>query len=232
MTLDPQALFYALLGGILPALLWLWFWLKEDARRPEPRGMIMLSFFAGMLAVAIAFPAEKYLASIIAPGTTLLSAWAVTEEFLKLAAFALLAARSRYFDEPIDAFIYMVTVALGFAALENTLFLISPLIDGELLASVVTGNLRYIGPTLLHVAASGIIGISIGAAFYKNAAVRAASLIAGFFAASVLHLLFNFFILSESDIPVFLVYLTLWFVIVALIFLLERIKKIKRKKFL
>ena len=32
MLLDPKTLLYALLGGILPAVLWLWFWLKEDSK--------------------------------------------------------------------------------------------------------------------------------------------------------------------------------------------------------
>jgi len=60
MSLDPQIFLYALLGGILPAILWLWFWLKEDAKKPEPRGLITLSFVAGMLGVFIVFPIEKF----------------------------------------------------------------------------------------------------------------------------------------------------------------------------
>ena len=30
---------FALIGGFVPALVWLWFWLKEDKQKPEPKGV-------------------------------------------------------------------------------------------------------------------------------------------------------------------------------------------------
>ena len=57
--LSFQTILFALLGGVLPALLWLWFWLKEDKKRPEPRGLILLAFIAGMLTVPVVLPFEK-----------------------------------------------------------------------------------------------------------------------------------------------------------------------------
>src|SRR3989338_8740119 len=115
MTIDllmtPGALFLALLGGILPATFWLWFWLKEDRLHPEPRGLLIMSFLAGMLATALAFPIEKFIAGHPVGGTLmLLSLWSVVEETLKFAAIYLVALRTKYFDEPIDAVIYLVTI--------------------------------------------------------------------------------------------------------------------------
>ena len=40
--INPETLLYALSWWYPPVLLWLWFWLKEDARHPEPRGLIVL----------------------------------------------------------------------------------------------------------------------------------------------------------------------------------------------
>ena len=57
----------ALLGGITPSLLWLWFWLKEDRCAPEPKGLIALSFFAGMAIVYFVLPLQKLVASSISP---------------------------------------------------------------------------------------------------------------------------------------------------------------------
>ena len=51
---------FAISGGILPALIWLWFWLKEDLH-PEPKKAISLTFFFGMLMVPAAFVLEKAL---------------------------------------------------------------------------------------------------------------------------------------------------------------------------
>jgi len=56
--ITAENLLYALLGGFLPALLWLWFWIKEDRRRPEPRGILVMTFFAGMIAVLFALAIE------------------------------------------------------------------------------------------------------------------------------------------------------------------------------
>ncbi len=124
---DGSVLFIALLGGILPAIFWLWFWLKEDSVRPEPRGLLFLLFIAGMLSVVFVIPVEKFLHETITNQTYLLAGWAAVEEIMKFLAFFLLASRSRFLDEPIDYAIMMLTVALGFAALENTLFIINPL---------------------------------------------------------------------------------------------------------
>ena len=45
----PAYLAYAAIGGMLPALFWLWFWLQEDKLHPEPRSRIMLAFLGGMV---------------------------------------------------------------------------------------------------------------------------------------------------------------------------------------
>ncbi len=58
VTLDTILL--ALVGGVLPALLWLRFWIREDGDHPEPKAMITLSFLAGMVAVGIAYPLQKF----------------------------------------------------------------------------------------------------------------------------------------------------------------------------
>ena len=81
---NPQALLYAIIGGLLPAILWLWFWLKEeDADNPEPIGLIILSFIAGSLMVLIAIWMEKYSLNFIKENTTQIIVWASIEEILK-----------------------------------------------------------------------------------------------------------------------------------------------------
>src|SRR3989338_10983547 len=52
-----QFILYAFLGGILPALLWLLFWLKEDCQ-PEPKKRIFLTFLAGAGVIPIVFLIE------------------------------------------------------------------------------------------------------------------------------------------------------------------------------
>ena len=78
---------YAFLGGLLPSLVWLYFILQEDARCPEPRSIITLSFIVGMIAVLFAVPLEIY-AKATFTGTALLISWATIEEVLKYAMAA------------------------------------------------------------------------------------------------------------------------------------------------
>jgi RsiW-degrading membrane proteinase PrsW (M82 family) len=130
--------FFALLGGILPTVFWLWFWLKEDDLHPEPRGLLILAFLVGMLATASAYPIEKFIAAnLSANDLTLLTFWAITEETLKFLGIYIVALKSKYFDEPMDGVVYLITIALGFSALENTMFLINPLGTGDALATVL-----------------------------------------------------------------------------------------------
>jgi len=62
---DPKTLGLSFVGGILPALIWLWFWLKEDKENPEPKGLLFLTFILGMIAVIIILPLEKIASGLI-----------------------------------------------------------------------------------------------------------------------------------------------------------------------
>lgn len=217
----------AIAGGILPALAWLWFWRREDAPHPEPRRLIALSFLAGMVTVAVAIFLEKLVAPYISDQTMLFSVWSVIEEVLKYGAAALVVLWRREDDEPIDAVIYMVTVALGFAAAENTLFLLSPLAGGTLLQTVITGNLRFIGATLLHVLSSAVIGLALGLSFYKKKRIRRIYILVGVILASILHATFNFFILNTAETDLLRTFAFVWLGVVALLAALEFVKRIR-----
>ncbi len=228
----PTTLFFALLGGILPANLWLWFWLKEeDKSHPEPRSLLMLSFLAGMLATALALPIEKWIAVMVNGNGTLettpllLTLWAATEELLKFAAISFVALRTKYFHHPIDAIIFLMTVAVGFAALENAMFLISPLNAGHMFQTIVLGNYRFIGATVLHIAASGTIGIGLALTFYSERRLRYIATMLAVILAVALHTTFNFLIIKSEGVYFYYVFLCLWLFILAILLTCEKIKR-------
>src|SRR3989344_9081591 len=111
-------------GGVLPALAWMWFWMREDKQNPEPRRVIALAFLAGMITVGVVIPIQQAVAAFLASTTVIFMAWSIIEEVAKYLAARLTVLRSKENDEPIDSVIYMVAVALGFAAAENALFLL------------------------------------------------------------------------------------------------------------
>jgi protease PrsW len=228
MVLTPTSLIFALLGGILPALLWLWFWLQEDKLHPEPRGRIMLAFWGGMLAVPLVYPLEKLAMTYLGlTGFTLLI-WAAIEEGAKFLMAYIIALKSKAYDEPIDALEYLITTALGFAALENVLFIINPLIEGQAFQGLVTGNMRFIGASLLHVVASAILGYCIGREFYRPMRWKITWRIVGLAIAVGLHTVFNMFIIYENGSKTFIVFSCVWVAALGVLLLFEKIKKLTK----
>lgn len=219
---------FALLSGILPALLWLWFWLREDNLHPEPRSTLTRTFVAGISAVFIVLPLQIYITHITgknSPEQYVL--WAFTEEILKFSAAFFVAIVTDVMDEPIDALIYMITAALGFAALENTLFILNPLMEGDIVRSIITTNLRFIGATLLHVVSSASVGLCIALSYYHSTKIKFLSIIAGLILATVLHTAFNLFIIKASALETLRIFGFVWLAVVILMLLFEKVKTIK-----
>jgi len=229
-------IFFALIGGTLPPLIWLWFWLREDCH-PEPKRIIFVTFTAGVFAIPIILYVEKLIAESLdiasiealssTSGIIALAALAFVEEVGKYTAAYVVAFRNKNYDEPVDAMVYLISAALGFAALENALFLVQQISgDVEITLIVVANNLRFMGATLLHVAASGIAGAIIGLAFFKSKKAIIIATVVGLATATALHTLFNFFILNSNGVP-FNVFIGLWITIVILILLFEKVKSLK-----
>jgi RsiW-degrading membrane proteinase PrsW (M82 family) len=226
-----NSFYYALLGGVLPALLWLYFWLREDRKRPEPRGRILETFLAGMVAVIIVLPIQRQIAHFF-PGLTPITflLWAISEEVLKFGAAYFTALRTRDDDEPVDSLIYLITAALGFVALENTLFIWNPLLDQNIYAALSTGGLRFLGASLLHVVASGTVGILLAMSFYKSKWKKVIYGLCGILLAVVMHTTFNLLILSRGDGGSFRTFALVWLCVAILLIFFEKVKTIARPK--
>lgn len=216
-------------AGFLPALFWLWFWLHEDRENPEPKFAVLGVFIAGIVCTAIALVLQQKIpgwldGSANNPTFLILVFWAAAEEISKYIAAAYVALTTAYFDEPVDAMIYMLTAALGFAALENSLFLYQAFHTGGALKVFLTTNNRFLGATLVHVVSSVITGGALALGFYKKPAVRSLYTILGLITASILHAAFNFFILRETSGDTFSVLLILWLSVIFLFLFFEKIK--------
>lgn len=219
---------YAAIAGILPSFVWLWFWLRED-NMPEPKFMIALVFLSGIVSVLVAIFAEKYIADLIIDNSWKYTLWAATEEIVKFLAVVIIAYSTKYFDEPIDAMIYCIVAALGFAAIENTLFIFGPFSNGEFAQAIVTSNLRFIGATLVHTVSTATIGFCLGWAFYKGIFTKALSVLVGLIFAIGIHASFNISITNSSSSDALYAFAWIWGAVVILIILFEEIKAVKHK---
>jgi RsiW-degrading membrane proteinase PrsW (M82 family) len=224
-----ETIAYALLGGILPALVWLSFWLREDRKSPEPNGVILRTFLYGMLAVIFVLPFQKGV-ELAFPELITLSVflWALLEEVFKLVAGYFGGLHSVEDNEPLDPLVYMITAALGFVALENALFIFGPLMNGDAVQGLVTGNLRFIGASLLHVVSSGMVGAALSFSFYKKRARRTMNLAVGLIAAIAFHLAFNLLIINMGDRGTTLAFVMVWIGVAWLLLAFEKSKSIAR----
>lgn len=228
---NPVIIILSILGGLIPAFLWLSFWLQEDKKNPEPRKRVLSVFIGGMSCTLIALPLEYMAKEIFADSLGLFFAWAAIEETLKFLACYFIAIKTQDDDEPIDAVIYMIITALGFAALENSLYIFTPLLADKNIEAFLTGNLRFMGATLLHVLSSSLVGIFIAYSFFKNPLHKKINIIFGLFFATISHTLFNIFIsvadnTTDPSASVLLIFFIVWWGIIALIVALEKVKLI------
>lgn len=200
--------------GLLPSIIWLFFYLKKDAH-PESNKMILKVFFYGMVAAVIAAVVEIGITLVITFSADILKIESgnysfflflfyhlivigLVEEIAKFFVVRQKVLNNKEFDEPLDAMLYMIIVALGFATLENLLYLSPVLIPGSSLvlkdAALVAG-FRFIGATFLHALASGLIGyfLAYSLCFPKR---KYLLLAIGIITASILHGLFNISIIG------------------------------------
>ncbi len=225
---ESKNIIIAILSGALPAILWLWFWLKqEDDEEPEPIGLIILTFFIGSLLVFLAILMERYSLNFISNTNIQVIVWATIEEVLKLIGVMLIIWSSNIVNEPIDYPMYFIACALGFAAFENVLYLIEPLKTSGAVVGMLTGNLRFLGSTLLHAISSAMIGSALGLSFYLQK-YKKVYLIIGLIFAIMLHSAFNFFIMKGSGENFLGVFGFLWVVAIINILIFEKLKRMKK----
>lgn len=221
--------------GILPSLIWLWYWLHKDSH-PEPKVLITKVLLLGIMLSPLAIVLQLLFVQLIArifnadpstlsdgPGFYLWAA--LVEEVVKYLAVFFVVLRSPDFDEPVDAMIYMLTAAMGFAAMENILVINRVLGDGVSATAGIWG-LRFAGATLLHALSSALLGYFIALAWYFFEH-RKALFAVGLSLATLFHWTFNLFI-SHAERSLSLVYSTL--LLIAMAFLVSALfDKIKER---
>lgn len=234
-ALQLDIFLYALAGGVLPALLWMWFWLHEDNDHDEPESLLIMTFLVGMASVFFVIPLQAITLKIsndlfpwiIQTSFIVVLIWAFWEELAKYLSARWTAFKHPTFTKPIDVFIYMMTAALGFSAMENTMLLMGLLIKGHTVAVINQGAERFMGASLLHFLTSSAIALCLGLTFYASKSKKLLALCTGFAIAVVLHSLYNFFIIENDKQNTFPVLLSVWILVILLTISLERVKRIK-----
>lgn len=122
-----------LITALLPIVILGIYIYRKDSSVPEPVGQLVKAFVFGVISIFVSlcisipfslmglFPDEpKTVLDSIA-----ISFWgaAIPEEIAKFVMLWLVLRKNKYFDEKMDGIVYAVCVSLGFAALENVMYL-------------------------------------------------------------------------------------------------------------
>lgn len=230
-SINVEIVVYALLGGILPALVWLSFWLREDSRKPEPRGLILRTFVFGMIAVVLVLPFQEWTSRIL-PNFTVFAflIYATLEEVFKLGAAYFGGLDTPEDDEPVDPLVYMITGALGFVALENTLFILDAILDQNLVAGVIMSNMRFVGASVLHIIASGIVGAGMTFSFYSSGKKKSVYVVTSLIIAILFHTAFNVLLNSQTELGGLIALVSVWISVLLLLLTFEKAKTLRRRR--
>ncbi|MCI0514888.1 PrsW family intramembrane metalloprotease [candidate division KSB1 bacterium] len=185
--------------GFAPGIFWLWFFYKKDHLEPEPKKLIVQTFFWGM---AVALPAamieipfqfsQFFFMVILAP---------VVEEIFKFCTVRFTVYRSAEFDEPMDGIIYAAAAALGFASIENAAYLIKTY-DSTAASSLLPNLIalffiRALLSVPAHALFSSMWGYALGWAKFSQSPWRGALILKGLFLAMTLHAIFNLLLVTH-----------------------------------
>lgn len=137
-------LLLVLLSALVPVAVALWYIFKKDSAQPEPTKWLAKAFWYGVLSALLSFvfstplgaifglelDAEIYPSIFDAFADAFLLA-AIPEELAKLIMLWLLLRKNPHFDEKFDGIVYAVCIGMGFAGIENVMYLAGGIEDGS-----------------------------------------------------------------------------------------------------
>lgn len=183
-----------LLLAIAPAMIFVIFIYLKDKIEKEPISFLIKNFFLGAFGSIIITLILGVLFNSIYPLTDEKSVFqqfikafvvvALVEEFSKYVIVKYYAQKNKEFNEPFDGIVYALTVSMGFAALENVLYILQ--------YGVSTGITRAFTAVPAHATFGILMGYFMGKAkFSKN---RIQLNLLGVLGATIFHGFYNFFL--------------------------------------
>jgi len=219
MASAALATFVILVLALAPPLIYLIYVRDAEVCRREPYSALLRAFlFGGTVSVAIAYFAEAFLVEILyASGSPLAQGFwkfepfdptlqtfllaviiaPIVEESAK--ALGVLGSYHRLLEVE-DGIIYGAAVGLGFAAVENILYLFSALAGGvEVL--LLTAAVRAVTSTLLHASSTAVVGYGIAMAKFSRLRGVERSWLPYLLTAMLMHAVFNLFAILGMLVP-------------------------------
>ena len=133
-----------LISALAPVAVLLFYIFRKDKVQPEPTNWLLKAFGFGVLSVFFSFvfsvPATLLLGMEIDASTytsvskafaDAFALAAIPEELAKFIMLWLLLRKNPHFDEKFDGIVYAVCIGMGFAGIENVMYLAGGIEDGS-----------------------------------------------------------------------------------------------------
>ena len=208
----------AAFAAVVPAALWMILFYRSDRFAPEPKKLVARTFLVGAIVGAAMVFSLKELPFTISLLSLSVFVAPITEETAKFLCVRWTVFDRIEFDEPIDGMVYATAAALGFASVENIIYVLSSWASKGAGAGVMILAGRSVLSVPAHALFSSLWGLALG--WYKKNKNLKSSLfvVAGLLAGMVLHGLFNY--LTSENLFGGLVFLTVLAVAWRVVFLL------------
>jgi len=179
-------MFIMLSVAIAPALALLsYFYLRKEIAK-EPSKLLLHSFIYGailtfpILFIQHVIQEEELLSSLFIHQALVTSA---LEEFFKWLILVIAVYKHVEFDDPYDGILYGASVALGFATVENILFLLNFGMDAAFIRALL--------PVSSHALFGVVMGYYLGRAKFSASKKAKNEIMYAFLASFVLHTIYN-----------------------------------------
>ena len=226
-TIDYSVLTTNIFLAVIPSIILCMFVYKMDVVEKEPTAMLIRLFFLGAIITVPAAFFEKTIIQVFSIGhSDYISSFilsfgviALVEEGYKFLILALGTWRNKNFDHKYDAIVYAVFISLGFATLENILYVNSN--GGEVAA------LRAVISVPAHAFYAVSSGYFLGHAkqfsHQKNKGKKILYIFLSILIPILLHGTFDYLLFLENE-----VFLVIFFCFVALLYMVSycSIKKV------
>lgn len=187
--------------SILPVILLMIYIDRKDKYQKEPFKCLLKAFLAGMIAIPIDLILVNLLNMVWYSNTVFYSAFleaGIPEETSKLLVFLIFIWRDKHFDEYMDGIVYATFIGLGFACIENIMY-----VFGAAEQSWAAGISTSIVRGLLSVPGHFLFGVVLGyflslAKFSKTKKQRWAFILSGLLLAATCHGFFDWLLMASD----------------------------------
>jgi len=186
--------------AIAPGIAICLFIFHRDAYNKEPKLNLAVAFIFGAVAIIPAFFIERALYgglgnSITETAIAAFLVVAFTEEIVKFVSLRYYAIPKKSFDEPLDGIVYGVMIGMGFATLENLMYVLGAQSSGN---AYQVGFMRMFLAVPAHATFGVLMGYFAGKAkFDKPNSFRL--LVTGIFWAVFFHGAYDFFLFLQNN---------------------------------